>query len=96
MKYRIQFVYFDGKDIVIPLESEKLSEFFKRLNENRIYWFDEGQKEGFWLNIAQIRYIKLYAQEEVKNEEGSCQTGDGELPKQVSCASDGKGDDQSA
>lgn len=91
MKYRIKFVYMDGKHIELPLDADKLETLFGRLNDNHIYWADDEQKEGFWLNIDKIRFIQFYSIEEpkkeVKDEEECNRKGEEELPCEDECNS---------
>lgn len=92
MKYRIKFVYMDGKDIEIPLDAERLDSFFKRLNANHIYWADADQKEGFWLNMEKVRFIQFFATEEPKKEEKEVghregEASEGQLQEQDECDS---------
>lgn len=98
MNYNVKFVYMDGKDIDVPLKDEKLQEFFSRLNGNMIYWTDESQKNGFWLNMDKIRYIQFQGIEIEKpiednqDEERKDKEGQGKLPCEISSLSGGEGD----
>lgn len=72
MQYKVKFIYFDGKDVDLILDENKIKGFFEKLNAGEIYWNDENMMRGFWLNLEKIRYIEFFgikAPEEEKIDE---------------------------
>jgi len=69
MEYNVKFVYKDGKDISISIADDTLNAFFETLNEGKIFWRNEDQKEGFWLDLKDIRYVQLFGNSEESNGE---------------------------
>lgn len=68
MKYLVNFIYNDSKELKINIEQSKLQEFFSCLDKKQIYWADESEATGFWLDLKNIRCIQLSKIEETQNE----------------------------
>jgi hypothetical protein len=67
MEYSIKFVYKDDKDISIKISDDTLDSFFETLNQGKIFWTNEDQEQGFWLDLKEIRYVELFGKKEVSN-----------------------------
>jgi len=102
MQYKIKFVYLDGKDLDLNISAEKIGAFFEKLNRGEIYWHDEEQMSGFWLNLDKVRYIQFFGMngEPVTkvdlDEQREDDSGESQLPCEVVSDSDREGDAEPA
>lgn len=82
MSLRVHLVYKDGNDLNVELSQEEYQDFFKCLNEGKVFW---GKKfvQGFWTNVADIRFFQIVPQDGENGEghnllEGATESNPGE------------------
>lgn len=61
--YQLKLMYKDDKDLAVPIEDEKLGEFYTALANRQIFWFEPG-KSGFWTDFSDIRYVQVFLQQQ--------------------------------
>ena len=58
MNFTVKIVYMDGKDINVLLPQDKAEEFLTCIKSGAAFW-EEKQKQAFWTNLENIRYLQV-------------------------------------
>lgn len=61
--FQIKLMYKDDKDLVVPVEEERLGEFYGCLANRQLFWF-EPEQSAFWTDFADIRYVQVFRKEQ--------------------------------
>lgn len=63
MIYQVQMYYKDDKQLNVDVLKDEIVKFWDDLNKSQVY-IHPVTKVGFWTNILDIRYIRIYRKEE--------------------------------
>lgn len=61
--FQVKLTYKDDKAYTLPLEEEKLGEFYGALSQRQLFWIEPG-KNGFWTDFNDIRFVNVFKEEE--------------------------------
>jgi len=62
--YSVKFTFFDGKEIEVEVEDNRLDKFLDSVGSNQIY-YTENKEHGAWFNSAHVRYFFVRKQKEL-------------------------------
>jgi hypothetical protein len=57
--FTIKLVYHDEVFKTLPVDEERLDEFYNCLCQKKLYWFEPNQS-GMWTDVEKIRYIQVF------------------------------------
>ena len=73
MSYKITFIFFDGESLNVNVEEKRRDEFLLKAQQKQVYWVQESEDAGFWINFDKVRYFQAnrenQAQQQIKTDE---------------------------
>lgn len=71
MNYRITLVYNDGNSINVEVPEDEYQQVMECLENKNVFW-GKDQKQGFWTNIQDVRYMQIFQLENSTAPADSC------------------------
>jgi hypothetical protein len=75
--FKVNFMYYDGKQAEAMLDADRCNEMLKTLERGEVFWFDDLKKSGIWLDLNRVRYIQFRKQKrDFENEHNNSKVAD--------------------
>ena len=69
MAYQLKITFNDGKSVDVNINEDQLNKFFDCQRNSTVFWTNENEELGFYVDNANVRYTQIYKVPDGRQEE---------------------------